>query len=83
MTLFCVLSIEYDCKCFHSVSPQFRLQGENLAERPEDVFVVSQTSEPVVTDSDGKLHKYLLLIKKLPNANILNWSIEVKSVKED
>uniref|UniRef100_A0A8V5FQ36 Uncharacterized protein n=1 Tax=Melopsittacus undulatus TaxID=13146 RepID=A0A8V5FQ36_MELUD len=56
-----------------------RLQGENLAERPEDVFVVSQTSEPVVTDSDGKLHKYLLLVKKTPNANILNWRIEVKS----
>ncbi|KAM9025878.1 uncharacterized protein C8orf34 homolog isoform 4-T4 [Ara ararauna] len=31
-----------------------RLQGENLAERPEDVFVVSQTSEPVVTDSDAQ-----------------------------
>uniref|UniRef100_A0A8C3D4G6 Uncharacterized protein n=1 Tax=Corvus moneduloides TaxID=1196302 RepID=A0A8C3D4G6_CORMO len=40
-----------------------RLQGDNLAERPEDVSMVSQTSEPAVSDSDGKLYKYLLLIK--------------------
>jgi len=40
------------------------LQGDNLAERPEDVSMVSQTSEPAVSDSDGKLYKYLLLIKK-------------------
>ncbi|KAF1570672.1 hypothetical protein FQV11_0005356, partial [Eudyptes moseleyi] len=32
-----------------------RLQGDNLAERPEDVSMVSQTSEPAVSDSDGKL----------------------------
>lgn len=54
--------MEYDCKRFHSILPQFRLQGDNLAERPEDVSVVSQTSEPAVLDSDGKLYKYLLLI---------------------
>uniref|UniRef100_A0A8C8ALA1 Chromosome 8 open reading frame 34 n=1 Tax=Otus sunia TaxID=257818 RepID=A0A8C8ALA1_9STRI len=41
-----------------------RLQGDNLAERPEDVSMVSQTSESAVSDSDGKLYKYLLLIKK-------------------
>ncbi|XP_021411256.1 uncharacterized protein C8orf34 homolog isoform X4 [Lonchura striata] len=29
-----------------------RLQGDNLAERPEDVSMVSQTSEPAVSDSD-------------------------------
>ncbi|XP_030356386.1 uncharacterized protein C8orf34 homolog isoform X3 [Strigops habroptila] len=31
-----------------------RLQGENLAERPEDVSVVSQTSESAVADSDAQ-----------------------------
>ena len=75
--------MEYDCKCFCSVFPQFRLQGDNLAERPEDVSMVSQTSEPAVSDSDGKLYKYLLLIKKTPNTNILNLRVEVMAVKED
>ncbi|XP_037985058.1 uncharacterized protein C8orf34 homolog isoform X3 [Motacilla alba alba] len=32
-----------------------RLQGDNLAERPEDVSVVSQTSEPAVSDSDAQV----------------------------
>ncbi|XP_064363495.1 uncharacterized protein C8orf34 homolog isoform X4 [Dromaius novaehollandiae] len=30
-----------------------RLQGDNLAERPEDVSVVSQTLEPATSDSDA------------------------------
>lgn len=42
------------CLCFSSVFPQFRLQGDNMAERPEDVSMVSQTSEPAMSDSDGK-----------------------------
>ncbi|XP_056340298.1 uncharacterized protein C8orf34 homolog isoform X1 [Oenanthe melanoleuca] len=32
-----------------------RLQGDNLAERPEDVSMVSQTSEPAVSDSDAQV----------------------------
>ncbi|XP_054141151.1 uncharacterized protein C8orf34 homolog isoform X5 [Melozone crissalis] len=32
-----------------------RLQGDNLAERPEDVSVVSQTCEPAVSDSDAQV----------------------------
>nr|XP_026647522.1 uncharacterized protein C8orf34 homolog isoform X1 [Zonotrichia albicollis] len=32
-----------------------RLQGDNLAERPEDVSMVSQTSEPAVSDSDAQI----------------------------
>ncbi|XP_032910937.1 uncharacterized protein C8orf34 homolog isoform X5 [Catharus ustulatus] len=32
-----------------------RLQGDNLAERPEDVSMVSQTSEPAVPDSDAQV----------------------------
>ncbi|XP_068018631.1 uncharacterized protein C8orf34 homolog isoform X1 [Melanerpes formicivorus] len=32
-----------------------RLQGENLAERPEDVSMVSQTAEPAVPDSDAQV----------------------------
>lgn len=35
-----------------------------MAERPEDVSMVSQTSEPAMPDSDGKLYKYLVPIKK-------------------
>lgn len=54
-----------------------------MAERPEDVSMVSQTSEPAVSDSDGKLYKYLLLIKKTPNINILNLRVGVMSVKDE
>lgn len=78
--------MECDCKCFHSIFPQFRLQGDNLAERPEDVSMISQTSEPAVSDSEGKLYKYLLLIKKKKisrNTNILHLRVEVMPVKED
>ncbi|KAM4907199.1 uncharacterized protein C8orf34 homolog [Sylvia borin] len=32
-----------------------RLQGDNLAERPEDVSMVSQASEPAVSDSDAQV----------------------------
>ncbi|XP_039558762.1 uncharacterized protein C8orf34 homolog [Passer montanus] len=32
-----------------------RLQGDNLAERPEDVSMVSQTSETAVSDSDAQV----------------------------
>ncbi|XP_065687316.2 uncharacterized protein C8orf34 homolog isoform X1 [Patagioenas fasciata] len=32
-----------------------RLQGDNLAERPEDISMVSQTSEPAVSDSDAQV----------------------------
>uniref|UniRef100_A0A669QM51 Chromosome 8 open reading frame 34 n=1 Tax=Phasianus colchicus TaxID=9054 RepID=A0A669QM51_PHACC len=32
-----------------------RLQGENMAERPEDVSVVTQTSEPAMSDSDAQV----------------------------
>uniref|UniRef100_A0A8C2YB79 Chromosome 8 open reading frame 34 n=1 Tax=Coturnix japonica TaxID=93934 RepID=A0A8C2YB79_COTJA len=32
-----------------------RLQGDNMAERPEDVSVVSQTSEPAMSDSDAQV----------------------------
>ncbi|XP_030914510.1 uncharacterized protein C8orf34 homolog isoform X2 [Geospiza fortis] len=32
-----------------------RLQGDNLAERPEDVSMVFQTSEPAVSDSDAQV----------------------------
>uniref|UniRef100_A0A803V4N6 Chromosome 8 open reading frame 34 n=1 Tax=Ficedula albicollis TaxID=59894 RepID=A0A803V4N6_FICAL len=32
-----------------------RLQGDNLAERPEDVSMVPQTSEPAVSDSDAQV----------------------------
>lgn len=52
-----------------------------MAERPEDVSTVSQTSEPAVSDSDGKLYKYLLLIKKTPNINVLR--VGVMSVKDE
>ncbi|XP_076185706.1 uncharacterized protein C8orf34 homolog isoform X4 [Aptenodytes patagonicus] len=38
-----------------SSSPGGRLQGDNLAERPEDVSMVSQTSEPAVSDSDAQV----------------------------
>lgn len=54
-----------------------------MAERPEDVSMVSQTSEPAVSDSDGKLYKYLLLIKNHPNINILNLRVGVISVKDE
>eukprot|EP00076_Gallus_gallus_P018233 XP_015138244.2 uncharacterized protein C8orf34 homolog isoform X2 [Gallus gallus] len=32
-----------------------RLQGDNMAERPEDVSMVSQTSEPAMSDSDAQV----------------------------
>ncbi|XP_064909807.1 uncharacterized protein C8orf34 homolog isoform X7 [Columba livia] len=32
-----------------------RLQGDNLAERPEDISMVSQISEPAVSDSDAQV----------------------------
>ncbi|KAJ7406028.1 hypothetical protein BTVI_66724 [Pitangus sulphuratus] len=32
-----------------------RLQGDNLAEGPEDVSMVSQASEPAVSDSDAQV----------------------------
>ncbi|XP_021243938.1 uncharacterized protein C8orf34 homolog isoform X1 [Numida meleagris] len=32
-----------------------RLQGDNMAERPEDISMVSQTSEPAMSDSDAQV----------------------------
>lgn len=53
-----------------------------MAERPEDVSMVSQTSEPAMSDSDGELYKYLVPIKKT-HPTILNLRVNFMSVKED
>uniref|UniRef100_A0A8B9TFK3 Chromosome 8 open reading frame 34 n=1 Tax=Anas platyrhynchos TaxID=8839 RepID=A0A8B9TFK3_ANAPL len=56
-----------------------RLQGDNMAERPEDVSMVSQTSEPAMSDSDGELYKYLVPIKKT-HPTILNLRVNFMSI---
>ncbi|KFV04204.1 Uncharacterized protein C8orf34, partial [Tauraco erythrolophus] len=56
-----------------------RLQGDNLAERPEDVSMVSQTSEPAVTDSDESIPGHLNSI--IYTSNLLEETLTPKGYK--
>nr|XP_009666724.1 PREDICTED: uncharacterized protein C8orf34 homolog [Struthio camelus australis] len=42
-----------------------RLQGDNLAERPEDVSLVSQTCEPAMSDSDAGVSEVETLMEDI------------------